>query len=52
VNFEGKETDVRELTFTVGGNGLPLWPIVGGLALAVIVAGGVGWGWRRRLARR
>jgi len=52
VNYEGKETDVQELVFTVGGGGgLPVWAIVVGVAVIalLIVGGGVAWGLLRRL---
>jgi len=52
VNYEGKETDVEELVFRVGeGGGLPIWAIVVGVVLAVLllVSGGLTWGLLRRL---
>jgi hypothetical protein len=54
VNYEGKETDVQELVFTVGGGGgLPIWAIVVGVVVAVLVlvSGGLAWGLSRRLPR-
>jgi hypothetical protein len=59
VNYEGKETEVREVTFKVprlGGAGdeLPLWAWIaiggGGLA-AVLILGGGGWVLTRRVQR-
>ena len=49
VNFEGKETEVKELTFRVGDEGgVPLWTwVVVGPGLALI--GLAGWTFRRRL---
>jgi hypothetical protein len=52
VNYEGKETDVQELVFRVGeGGGLPIWAIVVGVTVAVLllVSGGLTWGLLRRL---
>lgn len=54
VNYEGKETDVQELVFTVGGGGgLPTWAIFAGVVVAVIllVSGGVARMLLRRLPR-
>ena len=54
VNYEGKETDVKEIVFTVGGGGgLPIWAIVVGVVVVVLVlvSGGVAWGLSRRLPR-
>ena len=54
VNYEGKETDVQELVFTVGGGGgLPTWAIFAGVVVAVILllSGGVAWVLLRRLPR-
>jgi len=53
VNYEGKETDVQELVFTVGGGGLPIWAIVVGVVVAVLllVSGGLAWVLLRRLPR-
>jgi hypothetical protein len=52
VNYEGKETDVQELVFTVGGGGgLPIWAIAVGVVVAVLllVSGGLTWVLLRRL---
>jgi len=52
VNYEGKETDVQELVFTVGGGGgLPTWAIIAGVVVAVLLllSGGLAWGLLRRL---
>ena len=54
VNYEGKETDVQELDFTVGGGGgLPTWAIFAGVAVVVIllVSGVVARMLLRRLPR-
>jgi hypothetical protein len=58
VNYEGKETEEKELTFDVeglgGGEGLPIWAWIvigaGGLVGAVVIVGG-SWALARRLLR-
>jgi hypothetical protein len=57
VTFEGKSTEAKELSFSVPvGGGLPMWAIVVGVIVAVLllVSGGLTWGLLRRLphARR
>jgi len=57
VTFEGKSTDAKELSFSVPvGGGLPIWAIVVGVVVAVLllVSGGLAWVLLRRLphARR
>ncbi|MCJ7509281.1 MAG: hypothetical protein MUP14_00100 [Dehalococcoidia bacterium] len=56
VNFEGKETEEKELTFDVGGGGegLPLWAwilIGGGCVVGAVVVLGGSWALARRLLR-
>jgi hypothetical protein len=54
VTFEGKSTDAKELSFSVPvGGGLPIWAIVAGVVVVVLllVSGGVTWGLLRRLPR-
>jgi hypothetical protein len=56
VNFEGKETEVKELTFQVGdgGGGLPIWAwaaIGGGAIVVVALAAGAAWRLRQRSPR-
>jgi hypothetical protein len=53
VNYEGKETDPQQLTFTVGGGGGPaLWMLVGGGTLAAALVIGATWTVPRRLGFR
>jgi len=52
VTFEGKSTDAKELSFSVPvGGGLPIWAIVVGVVVAVLllVSGGLTWVLLRRL---
>jgi hypothetical protein len=52
VTFEGKETEAKELSFSVPvGGGLPIWAIVVGVVVAVLllVSGGLAWVLLRRL---
>jgi hypothetical protein len=52
VTFGGRETETKELVFKVGqGGGLPIWAIVAGVVVVVLllVSGGVTWGLLRRL---
>ena len=54
VTFEGKSTDAQELSFSVPvGGGLPIWAIVVGIVVAVLllVGGGLAWGLSRKLPR-
>ena len=53
INYEGRETDVRDYTFRVGDEGGRPWLLIGGSAAAaaiVVAAGGAAgvWRWRRR----
>ena len=50
VTFDGKSTDAKELSFSVPvGSGLPIWAILAGSVIVVILllSGGVAWRWRR-----